>query len=215
MGAASGNEDPLAGVTPEMPTKNPLERDTEPWYRPVGSTAEVYNGLTTMELRLLLERRVDQIKELREIHERTHLAAEQTYRRQLLDYDDKSLFIGDKIQSRALQNIQWCRAELNREREAEFYKMRDQTICVTIFAFWLMGYWFYLVRHYPYIPEKVARKTLMHSSRVSGNFLNSGKWYARDLPTDFDKELERRKKAEQEELAKQSKKDPDTKTPTS
>ena len=79
---ASGGGDKTAG---------PKLRDL-----PCGSSAQEYATLTLKELRALLEKRVTQIHEIRDIHEKTHLSAEKAYRKQLMDYDEKSIIIGMK-----------------------------------------------------------------------------------------------------------------------
>ena len=155
-------------------------------------TAESYSKMPVDELAALLEKRVKQIQELREIHEVTHLSAEKQWRLQMFGYEERAMILGEKAGQTSAAQTAWAREELKQIRMEDQAKNRDQTLVFCLCLIFCIWYWYHLAKIYPLRPVETKKVPIGHSHRVMGNPYTWGGWFASNIDTDFEREVKRR-----------------------
>lgn len=184
-------------INSKLPTEEEFERF-------LLKQAKVYQGKSLDDLKQMIQKREQEIYLLRSLHEQAHTRVEYHHRRQLLDYEDKALMMGQvagKMQIDYAVNQRYKLEVLRKE-----FDMGDRHKGTIRWIFFLSSCWliWWLQRHYVWIPGDENQVPLTSQTMVMGpNAFISSRWFtARNVETAYDTEV--RLKREKEEKKKEN-----------
>jgi hypothetical protein len=141
-------------------------------------TYDEYMAMDLDQIRKLNEIRTQQIDELKQLHERSHRNVEYFYRKQVLDYDEKSITYADVAGQMTMDQISYHRFRLGDLRQKNWSGGRDKGVvlwlCLIATVFW----WLWLMAHYPIMMTPANKGRLQSTVRILGNPLMTDRTWA-------------------------------------
>lgn len=160
-------------------------------------TVDDYMKMDSSELRKLIGIRDEQVKQLKDLHERSHRSCEYYHRLQILDYDEKSVQYAEVAGKMNSDKISVHRHKLVDLRILHDMGGRDKGIVIAFCFFGLLLWWSWLMFHYPKKNKTGSRDVVGSSKFTWGNAFNDGRrWSAKSVMTPYQKELASRPDAD-------------------